>query len=101
MPQVTKRKFAPGDRVSERPSVRTFFAGSPQAKERAKSCSGLRKGVVVDVYLKGTKSAKSRRQAVVLVQWDHLKTPVEHAQARLCHEDELSKYTQTFATMLD
>ena len=98
MPQPTKRKFAPGDRVSERPSVRTLFAASPQAKERAKSCSYLRKGVVVDAYLKGT---KGRRQAVVLVQWDHLKTPVEHAQARLCHEDELSKYTQTFATMLD
>lgn len=99
MSDASSVRFAPGDRVAERPVARTFYAASKQAKDKIKSYSRQRYGVVIKTYTKPTKNG--RKHLYALVQWDHLQTPMEHSHARLCLEKDIDHYRSTFSTMLD
>jgi hypothetical protein len=81
---TTKSQFTyqVGDRVAERPKTHGLIAIRQEVKDRIAKYRNQRYGTVVEVV---TKQLKSMRTIQVLrVQWDHLKTPTEHAQCRIC-----------------
>jgi hypothetical protein len=81
---TTKSQFTyqVGDRVAERPKTHGLIAIRQEVKDRIAKYRNQRYGTVVEVV---TKQLKSMRTIKVLrVQWDHLKTPTEHAQCRIC-----------------
>jgi hypothetical protein len=36
-----------------------------------------------------------RKQIYLVIQWDHLKTPMQHAQMRICPADAIEQLTAT------
>jgi hypothetical protein len=81
---TTKAQFTyqVGDRVAERPKTHGLIAIRQEVKDRIAQYRNQRYGTVVEVV---TKQLKSKRTMKMLrVQWDHLKTPTEHAQCRIC-----------------
>jgi hypothetical protein len=81
---TTKAQFTyqVGDRVAERPKTHGLIAIRQEVKDRIAQYRSQRYGTVVDVV---TKPLKGKRTIKMLrVQWDHLKTPTEHAQCRIC-----------------
>jgi len=81
---TTKSQFTyqVGDRVAERPKTHGLIAIRQEVKDRIAKYHNQRYGTVVEVV---TKQLKSKRTMKMLrVQWDHLKTPTEHAQCRIC-----------------
>jgi len=87
----TKRQriYAIGDRVAERPKSHGLFAVRKEVKERIQQYRGQRYGTVVGITLKPNKSGA--KQKFLLVKWDHLKSPTEHAQMRICPADQLQR----------
>jgi len=81
--------YAIGDRVAERPKSHGIFAVRNEVKERIQRYRSQRYGTVVGINLKPNKSGA--KQKFLLVKWDHLKSPTEHAQMRICPADELQK----------
>jgi len=81
--------YAIGDRVAERPKIHGIFAVRNEAKDRIRQYRSQRYGTVVGINLKPNKSGA--KQKFLLVKWDHLKSPTEHAQMRICPADELQK----------
>jgi len=87
----TKRQYdyVIGDRVAERPKAHGIFAVRSETKERIQQYRNQRYGTVVGINLKPNKSGAKLK--FLLIRWDHLKTPTEHAQMRICPADELLK----------
>ena len=87
----TKRQhtYAIGDRVAERPKAHGIFAVRNENKDRIQQYRSQRYGTVVGM----TTKLDSRRQKLkfLVIQWDHLKSPTEHAQMRICPADQLQR----------
>ena len=81
-----------GDRVAERPKVRGLFAMREEVKERIAQYRTQRYGTVLDITYK--RISNGRKQRMLTIQWDHLKSPTEHAQMRICHERDLEQMTK-------
>lgn len=87
-----KRKptvFKIGDRVAERPKNHGLVAMRKESKELAAKYRAQRYGVVVGFNIKITTTGA--RQKMLSIQWDHLKSPTEHASFRICHERDLEE----------
>jgi hypothetical protein len=81
--------YAIGDRVAERPKAHGIFAVRNEAKDRIRQYRSQRYGTVVGI----TTKLDSRKQQLkfLVIQWDHLKSPTEHAQMRICPASELDR----------
>lgn len=88
--ETLQPKFKQGDRVAERPKDTLISAIRPESRERVKQYTSQRFGTVVDTFVKTTVTNKKRtsRQCYVHVLWDGAKTPSQHAQMRICLEEE-------------
>ncbi len=84
-----KRRFKIGDRVAERPITHASFATRPESFAIVNHCRQQRYGTVVDIKTRRGRSTKAVRY--LLIQWDHLKSPMEHAQSRICHVDDFAR----------
>lgn len=93
---TNKRQFtyAIGDRVAERPKLRGLLAVREGAKEQVEKYTTQRYGYVVDIVEKPNKL--KRKQKFLVIQWDHLASPTEHASMRICPEKELARLTKEF-----
>ena len=92
MPKNTKTKFIVGDRVAERPKTHGLMAVRKGVEERIAQYRSQRYGTIVG--FKETKRRDGLRMNVLVIQWDHLKSPTEHAQMRICPISELDKLTK-------
>lgn len=91
-------KFQPGDRVAERPKATAIPGLTPASLKRIEEFRSQRYGVVVDVFIKPTKT-RSRgvvNNKFVKVLWDGRQTPSDHAQMRLVHEHELPDLLKSY-----
>ena len=81
--------YAIGDRVAERPKAHGIFAVRNENKDRIQQYRSQRYGTVVGINLKPNKAGA--KQKFLLVKWDHLKSPTEHAQMRICPANQLQR----------
>jgi len=90
---TTKRAFdyQIGDRVAERPKLHGVFARE-QSITNIQQYRTQRYGTVVGLNIKLNKTGNKRKY--LLVQWDHLKSPTEHEQTRICPVSELERLTK-------
>jgi len=88
---TTKRQFdyKIGDRVAERPKSHGIFAVRNEVKDRIQQYRSQRYGTVVSINIKPNRNG--RKQKFLLIKWDYLKSPTEHAQMRICPIDQLVK----------
>jgi hypothetical protein len=88
---TTKRKtdYNIGDRVAERPKSHGIFAVRNEVKDRIQQYRSQRYGTVIGINIKPNRNG--RKQKFLLIKWDHLKSPTEHAQMRICPIDQLVK----------
>lgn len=91
---ATKKQFsyAIGDRVAERPKTHALMTVRAEVRERIAQYRSQRYGTVVDFKIKV--NARGANTKFLVIQWDHLKTPTDHAQMRICpveHLDQLTK----------
>ena len=88
---TSKRQYtyAIGDRVAERPKTHGLFTRQPEVMQRISQYRNQRYGTVVGM----TTKLDSRKQKLkfLVVQWDNLKSPTEHAQMRICPADQLQR----------
>ena len=88
-PQFT---YAVGDRIAERPKTHGIYTSNPQVKQRIAQHRTQRYGIVLE--LKNKKDSRGNNIKMLVVQWDHLTSPTEHPQMRICpidYLDQLSK----------
>lgn len=88
-PQFT---YAVGDRIAERPKTHGIYTNNPQVKQRIAQHRTQRYGTVLE--LKSKKDSRGNNIKMLVVQWDHLGSPTEHPQMRICpidYLDQLSK----------
>jgi len=85
-------RYAIGDRVAERPKTHGLFTNQPKVVQRIAQYRNQRYGTVVGITTK--LAAKNRKVKFLLIQWDNLKTPTEHAKMRICPIDELDRLTR-------
>jgi len=81
--------FQVGDRVAERPKTHCLLAVRQETKERIAQHRTQRYGTVISLHYK--RNAKGVRQKFLMIQWDHLQSPCEHAQMRICHIDRFEE----------
>lgn len=81
--------FKIGDRVAERPKAHGIFAIREDVKQRIAQYRTQRYGTVIDISYK--RISNGRKQRMLKIQWDHLKSPMDHAQMRICHERDLEQ----------
>ena len=88
--QPSKPKFVPGDRVAERPKATAIPGLKTETLTRIQAYKAQRFGVVVDTFTKQIRTQKrgTITRQFVRVLWDGLKTPSEHEQMRLIHEEQ-------------
>ena len=88
---TTKRQFtyAIGDRVAERPKAHGIFAIRNEVKERIAQYRNQRYGNVLNIVEKP--NSLGRKQKFLVIQWDHLASPTEHATMRICPASELQR----------
>lgn len=86
-------KYLEGTRVAERPKIRYDACSNPQGYKKAQAASSQRYGVVVGNRVKRIKrkSGVIYRRVYVMVQWDTLKSPIEHDQQRICTVEEFKE----------
>lgn len=89
MTTKAQQQYAIGDRVAERPKAHGIFAVRQEVKQRIEQYSTQRYGTVVGINIKPNRNGS--KQKFLLIKWDHLKTPTEHAQMRICPADQLVK----------
>lgn len=80
-----------GDRVAERPKLHGVFARQ-ESIPKIQQYRGQRYGTVVGLNIKVNKLGNKRKY--LLIQWDYLKSPMEHEQARICPVSELERLTK-------
>lgn len=81
-------KFQQGDRVAERPKNHGIYSINQTTKERIAQYRTQRYGTVLEIK---TKKTSRSFQRVLVIQWDHLTSPCEHAQHRICSIEEFPK----------
>lgn len=82
-----QNSYAIGDRVAERPKPHGIIAVRQETKERIAKYRTQRYGTVVGLTSKPNKTG--RPQKFLMIKWDHLRTPTEHAQMRICPVEQL------------
>lgn len=89
----SKRQFdyRIGDRVAERPKTHGLFTRSPELRQQLQKYRTQRYGTVVGMSTRANKNGA--RFKVLLIQWDGLKTPSEHARMRICPASEIARLT--------
>ena len=89
----TKRQFdyKIGDRVAERPKLHGVFARQ-ETMPKIQQYRSQRYGTVVGLNIKVNKTGNKRKY--LLIQWDYLKSPMEHDQSRICPVAELDHLTK-------
>jgi len=85
----SKQAYAIGDRVAERPKAHFIAAVREEVKDRISQYRSQRYGTVVGLTTKA--NSRGAKQKFLLIKWDHLQTPTEHAQMRICPIDQLVK----------
>lgn len=83
--------FNIGDRVAERPKAHGLFAVRPESLDIARRNRSQRYGTVIGYDTKVNK--RGSRIKFLVIQWDHLKSPMIHARHRICPIDALEKLT--------
>lgn len=91
---TTKRQFDYniGDRVAERPKTHGIYTFNQQTRQRISQHSFQRYGEVVGINYKP--NSRGAQQKFLLIKWDHLKSPTEHAMMRICPVTELERLTK-------
>jgi len=89
MTTKVQHTYAIGDRVAERPKAHGLVAVREETKARIAQYRAQRYGTVVGLTSKP--NIRGAKQKFLLIKWDHLKTPTEHAQMRICPIDQLTK----------
>lgn len=84
--------YKPGDRVAERPKDHGLLATRAEVRDIIIKNRTQRYGTVVDVFYK--RIANGRRQKMLKIQWDHLQSPMDHAQMRICPVEQLNRLTK-------
>ena len=87
MPLKKQFSYNIGDRVAERPKTHGLIAIREEVKERIAQYRSQRYGTIIDIFVKDKAKGK---QTMLVIQWDHLKSPTVHAQMRICPIDELA-----------
>jgi len=89
----SKRQFnyRIGDRVAERPKTHGIYTRSPEMRQSLKQYRKQRYGTVVGTSTRANKNGY--RYKILLIQWDGLKTPSEHACMRICPASEIARLT--------
>lgn len=84
--------------MAERPKATAIPGLSKESRQRIQVHRTQRYGVVIDVFVKPTKTPTRGivNNKFVKVLWDGLKTPSDHAQMRLVHEDELDDLVKSY-----
>jgi len=84
--------------VAERPKATAIPGLSKESLQRIQVHRTQRYGVVIDVFVKPTKTPTRGivNNKFVKVLWDGLKTPSDHAQMRLVHESELDALVKSY-----
>ena len=91
---MTKRSFqySIGDRVAERPKTHALMTVRPEVQERISQYRSQRYGTIVGFKTKtNTRGAQTK---FLLIQWDHLQSPTDHARMRICPIDQLDQLTK-------
>ena len=89
MTTKVQHTYSIGERVAERPKSHGIFAVRNEVKDRIQQYRGQRYGTVVGINIKPNRNGS--KQKFLLIKWDHLKSPTEHAQMRICPADQLVK----------
>ena len=91
---TTKRQFDYniGDRVAERPKTHGIYTFNQQTRQRISEFRSQRYGEVIGINYKP--NARGAQQKFLLIKWDHLKSPTEHATMRICPVSELERLTK-------
>lgn len=84
-----QHQYTIGERVAERPKAHGIFAVRQEVKDRIQQYRGQRYGTVVGMTIKPNRNGS--KQKFLLIKWDHLQSPTEHAQMRICPVDQLVK----------
>ena len=87
-------QYAIGDRVAERPKTHGIFTCNPEVRQRIAQHRSQRYGTVVNIKFKRNSNGGTIK--ILVIQWDHLTSPCEHPQMRICpidHLDQLTKKT--------
>jgi hypothetical protein len=92
-------KFAPGDRVAERPKACFIEVRNPETLKRISANRAQRFGTVLGHKYQVTKNG--RQTIYVEVRWDNRGSSAFHAQSRLCFEQELSKVVGDYCAASD
>lgn len=87
--------FNVGDRIAERPKLHALLAVRQESLAIVQRNSSQRYGTVVGHATKINK--RGQRIKFLLIQWDHLKSPMEHAQHRICPIDQLAELTKNIS----
>jgi hypothetical protein len=88
----SKAIYGIGDRVAERPKTHGLMAVRKEVQERIAQYRSQRYGTVVGFSEKTT--SRGAKQKLLHILWDHLQTPTEHAQCRICPIDDLAKLSR-------
>jgi hypothetical protein len=78
-----------GDRVAERPKACNWVSVRAEVRERIAPFRAQRYGTVVGTTTK--RNSRGANQKFLVIQWDHLASPTEHAQMRICPINQLSQ----------
>jgi len=84
-----QHQYAIGERVAERPKAHGIFAARNEVRDRIQQYRSQRYGTVVSINIKTNRNGN--KQKFLLIKWDHLQSPTEHAQMRICPADQLVK----------
>jgi len=85
-------QYAIGDRVAERPKTHGIYTRHADVRQRIAQYRTQRYGTVIDIKTKGMSGG--RKMKVLVIQWDNLKTPTEHAKMRICPIQELDRLSK-------
>jgi hypothetical protein len=88
----SKVTYSLGDRVAERPKTHGLITARKDVKERIAQYRNQRYGIVVGFTEKIT--SRGAKQKMLRILWDHLQTPTEHAQFRICPIDDLARLSK-------
>lgn len=91
MPSKKQHTYSIGDRVAERPKTHGLMAVRKEVQDRIAQYRSQRYGTILDIVEKPKANGK---QKYLVIQWDHLKSPTEHAQMRICPISELDNLTK-------
>ena len=81
--------YAVGDRVAERPKPNGLLTKYHDVRQRIAKYRTQRYGHVLGIVEKPNKLG--RKQKFLVIQWDHLASPTEHATMRICPASELQR----------